>query len=42
MRLFGRRMAEFIRYAIYSPDVGCLVIMTAIGSKLAVDEVAAP
>ncbi|MET9530721.1 hypothetical protein ABZY02_09125 [Streptomyces sp. NPDC006649] len=41
-RLFGRRMAEFIRYAIYSPDVGCLVIMTAIGSKLAVDEVAAP
>lgn len=37
-RLFGRQMAEFIRYAIYSPEISSLVIMTAIWNKLAVDD----
>ncbi|OON75338.1 hypothetical protein [Streptomyces tsukubensis] len=37
-RLFGRQMAEFVRYAIYSPDIRSLVVMTATWNKFAVDD----
>ncbi|MFE9253329.1 hypothetical protein [Streptomyces sp. NPDC007088] len=37
-RLFGRPMAEFIRYAIYAPQIRGVVVVTAIWNTFALDD----